>query len=82
MMRSARDEACCPAQAAPAPPPPPVAPTPLVAQPPEDPMGLADVVGTAAPGWYIILDHLKIRTAHPSVSAERLLQTLLCYIHH
>ena len=41
-------------QAAPQPPPPPAAPTPLVARPPEDPMGLADVVASAVPGWYAL----------------------------
>ena len=41
-------------QAAPPPPPPPAAPTPLVARPPEDPMGLADVVASAVPGWYAL----------------------------
>lgn len=38
-------------QAAPPPPPPPAAPVPQVAQPPYDPLGVADLVATAAPGW-------------------------------
>ena len=38
-------------QAAPPPPPPPAAPVSQVAQPPYDPLGLADLVATATPGW-------------------------------
>ena len=51
-MSKQNTEPCYETQAAPPPPPPPAAPSPLVAQPPQDPMGLADVVATAAPGWY------------------------------
>ncbi|KAL0038853.1 hypothetical protein WJX79_010718 [Trebouxia sp. C0005] len=40
-------------EAAPPPPPPPAAPVPQVAQPPYDPLGVADLVATAAPGWYV-----------------------------
>lgn len=48
-----------------APPPPPAAPTPSVAQPPEDPMGLADVVASAVPGWYA-LSCATLPSDHPS----------------
>ncbi|DBB00331.1 TPA: Sperm-associated antigen 17 [Trebouxia sp. C0004] len=40
-------------EAAPPPPPPPAAPVPQVAQPPYDPLGLADLVATAAPGCVV-----------------------------
>ncbi|DBA96914.1 hypothetical protein WJX82_005465 [Trebouxia sp. C0006] len=40
-------------EAAPPPPPPPAAPVAQVAQPPYDPLGLADTVATVAPGWYV-----------------------------
>ena len=63
-------------QAAPPPPPPPAAPNPLVARPPEDPMGLADVVASALPGWYALLEcHLAQRAAVMFVTT---LCTLLC----
>lgn len=63
-------ESWCVLQAAPAPPPPPVTPTPLVAQPPEDPMGLADVVATAVPGWYTLLHCCLAKGLPPFVSAH------------